>query len=405
VPNLYRYKVRDKSGDLITGVVRGENEAAVETYLESLEFLPIKISAERKSSILQLLNFRRGKPRLEDLILVSRKLSTLYRAGIPIVKTFEIASEQYEDSPFGDVLLAIRDDLERGEQLSASIAKHPRIFSTIFASSVRAAEASGKLDLVLEKLADAMEQELITREEVGKALRYPLMVIVAIAIAVAILMTFVVPKFMEFYGAYGAELPLPTQMVIAVSTFFSSMWYVIFPATIGVGYALMRLIKKPEMRRVVDSFLLRVPILNGLLVKTALSRFSHILSVLIASGTPLIQSLEIVKDAIGNVIIGSEVGKLGSGLREGKTLDECRYHMRHFPKIAISLIHVGLESGTLELTLSEISRYFDREVRYMSSRLTSLLEPFLIAIMGGMVLVLALAIFLPMWSMISIFKG
>ena len=405
MPNLYRYKVRDKSGDLISGVVRGENEAAVETYLESLEFLPIKISVERKSSLRQLLSFSRGKPRLEDLILVNRKLATLYRAGIPIVKTFEIVSEQYEDSPFGDVLLAIRDDLERGEQLSASIAKHPRFFSTIYASSVRAAEASGKLDLVLEKLADAMEQEAITREEIGKALRYPIMVIVAIGIAVIVLMTFVVPKFMDFYSSYDAELPLPTQIVIAVSSFFSSMWYVIFPAMIGTCYALAQLIKRPEMRRVVDSFLLKVPVLSSLLVKTALSRFSHILSVLIASGTPLIQSLDIVKDAVGNVIIGSEVGKLSSGLREGRSLDECRHHMRHFPKLAMSLIHVGLESGTLELTLNEISRYFDREVQYMSSRLTSLLEPFLIAIMGGMVLVLALAIFLPMWNLISIFRG
>jgi type II secretory pathway component PulF len=405
VPNLYRYKVRDKSGDLISGVVRGESEASVEIYLESLEFMPIKISVERKSSLRQLLNFRRGKPRLEDLILVNRKLSTLYRAGIPIVKSLEIVSEQYEDSPFGDVLLAVRDDIERGELLSASIAKHPRFFSTIYVSSVRAAEASGKLDVVLESLADAMEQEAITREEIGKALRYPVMVVVAIAIAVAILMTFVVPKFMEFYSSYDAELPMPTQIIIAISSLFSSMWYIIFPAMIGAGYALTRLIRRPEMRRIVDSFLLKVPILSSLLVKTSLSRFSHILSVLIASGTPLIQSLDIVKDAVGNVIIGSEVGKLGSGLREGKTLDECRHHMQHFPKIAISLIHVGLESGTLELTLSEISRYFDREVRYMSSRLTSLLEPFLIAIMGGMVLVLALAIFLPMWNLISIFKG
>jgi type II secretory pathway component PulF len=183
------------------------------------------------------------------------------------------------------------------------------------------------------------------------------------------------------------------------------MWYIIFPAAIGSVYGFTRLLRRPEMRRLVDSCSLKLPVLGSLLIKTSLSRFSHLLSVLIASGTPLIQSLEVVRDAVGNVIIGHEVGKLGSGLRDGKTLDECRHHMRHFPKLAISLIHVGLESGTLDRTLKEISRYFDREVAYMSSRLTSLLEPFLIAIMGVMVLILALSIFLPMWNLISIFKG
>jgi type II secretory pathway component PulF len=231
------------------------------------------------------------------------------------------------------------------------------------------------------------------------------MVIVAIAIAVAILMTFVVPKFMAFYNSYDAELPLPTLIVIAVSNFMKSMWYVIFPALIGSIYGLKRMFRQPELRRRLDLFLLRLPVLGNLFIKTALSRFSHLLSVLIASGTPLTLSLDIVREAVGNSVIGSEIGKLSVGMREGKTLDEIKHHMQHFPSLAVSLIHVGLESGSLELTLKEISRFFDREVQYTSSRLTSLLEPILIAVMGCMILVLALAIFLPMWNLISVFRS
>ena len=405
MPDLYTYKVRDKSGELISGVVRGEGESAVETYLESLDLIPVKITRRTKFSLRKLLGIGRGKSRIEDLILVTRNLSTLYRAGIPILKALEIVAERYEDSFLGDTLVDVRNDLEQGEFLSDSMAKHPKIFSTIYIASIRAAETSGKLDMVLDRLSEALEQELITREEIRSATRYPLIVVIAIAIAFVVLTTFVVPKFASFYDSYNAELPMPTQVIITIGNVLSDIWYVLFPVLIAVVYAVFQMLKHSRMRRFVDSALLKLPVFGDLITKISLSRFAYLLSVLIASGTTLIQSFDIVKEAVGNVVIGEEIGKLSAGLREGHSIAESRHHAKHFPSIAISLIRIGLESGMLDMTLKEISRFFDREVRYTSSRLTSLLEPILIVIIGGMVLFLALAIFLPMWNLISVFRG
>ncbi len=405
MPTLYQYRARDRSGELVSGVIQGENVAAVESYLESMDFSPVKISQRTEFSLKHLFGIGAGKARLEDLILTTRKLATLYRAGIPILKSLEIVAEQYEGAHLGKVLLSIRDDLEKGEHLSESMAKHPRIFSPIFVSSVKAAEATGKLDMVLEQLSEALEKEMVTREEIKKALRYPISVIIAIIVAFAVLTTFVIPKFAEFYSSYGAQLPMPTRILIAIGDVMSSLWYVIFPAFIAVVVGGIRLVKHPKMKPHVDAFYLKLPVFGNLIVKTCLARFAHVLSVLVASGIPLIQSLEIVKDAVGNQVISGEIAMLAEFQRQGRSLAESKHHLHHFPKLAISLIHVGLESGTLDLTLSEISRFFDREVKYTSSRLTSLLEPILILIIGGMVLFLALAIFLPMWSLISVFKG
>lgn len=405
MPALYRYRARDHSGQLAAGTVRSEDVLSVENYLESLDFIPVKVWKPRDFSLGKLLHLGKKKPRLEDMILVTRNLSTLYRAGIPILRSLEIISEQYEENVLGEILLEIRDDMERGEHLSESMANHPAAFSGIYVASVRAAEASGKLDVVLDRLAEAAEQEMVTREEVKKALRYPLTVMCAIAAAFVILTTFVIPRFAQFYSTYGAELPAPTRVMMFLGDMMSHLWYVIFPGIGTAIYGLVRLVKHPRLAGFVDSALLKLPVIGVMLTKTALSRFSHILSVLIASGTPLIQSLDIVKEAVGNSVIGEEVGKLSEGMRQGRSLAESRHQMQHFPKLALSLMNIGLESGTLELTLKEICRFFDREVQYTSSRLTSLLEPFIITIVAVMVLFLALAIFLPMWNLISVFRG
>ncbi len=404
MPNLYQYRVRDKSGVSISGSIRGDNVEAVENYLESLDLIPVRIRRQSEFSLKQLLKFGRMTASLEDLILVTRKLSTLYRSGVPIMRALEIVADQYEEEPLGEVLLSVRDDMERGENLSDSLARYPRIFKPIYVSSVRAAEAAGKLDSVLDSLSVAMEQELVTREEVKKALRYPTMVVIAIVAAFMFLTIFIIPRFAGFYSQHGAGLPLPTQVMISVSEMVRNSWYVLLPAIVILLVVFGRALRLNRLRRSVDSFLLKLPVFGDLFVKTSLSRFAHLLSVLIASGTPLIRSLEIVRDAVGNVIIGDEVGRFAEGLKEGRSIDDTRHQMRHFPKLVISLVHVGMESGTLDLTLKEISRFFDREVHYSSGRLTSALEPILIVVMGAMILFLALGIFLPMWNLIQVFR-
>jgi type II secretory pathway component PulF len=401
---LYNYRARNQRGELITGVLRGTDTAAIQAHLVDQELIPIKVS-RGKRSLRQLLKLGSNRIKSEDLIIITRQLSTLYRAGIPLLKSLEIASEKYSGTAVEETLLAVRDDLEQGELLSEAMAKHPQVFSTIYTSSVRAAEATGKLDMILDKLSEALERDMITLEEIKKATRYPITVIIAIALAFIALTTFVVPKFAEFYASYDSPLPKPTQIIIALGAFFQNSWYICFPLLAAVVVMFLKALRHPRLKPTVDRIVLRLPVLGDLFVKTALSRFAHLLSVLIASGTPIITALEIVKEAVGNLVIGEEIQRLSDCQREGRSMLEVRHHLRHFPNLAISLIHVGLESGTLEITLAEISRFFDRDVQYASNRLTSRLEPLMILLIGGMVLFMAMAIFLPMWNLISVFRN
>lgn len=392
-------------GELLTGVVRGADPSEVEHHLASLDLLPVKVSLDTGSAIRSKLSFFQKKADIEDMILFTRQLSTLYQAGIPILKSLQIAAEQFTGRHFEEVILKIRDDLEKGEHFSDCLNKYPQIFSHIYVSSIRAAEASGKLDFILDKLADAMERDLVTKEEIKKAIRYPATVIIAIIAAFFVLVTFVVPKFAKFYESYDTPLPMPTQVIVALSNFLSEFWYIGLPIIIALIIGFIKLVKHPKMRRPVNKIMLKIPVMGSLFVKTALSRFSHLLSVLLASGTPLLQSLDIVKHAVGNVIIGDEIEILRKCQSEGRDLKEIKHYLKHFPILAVSLIHIGMESGSLELTLKEIARFFDRDIHYTSARLTSLLEPIMIFFIGGMVLFMALAIFLPMWSLISVFKS
>lgn len=404
MPSLYTYRARDRRGELVTGQVRGESHEAVESHLESLELIPVAIDRESSFSLSRLFSTKRGA-RLEDLILVTRKLATLYRAGVAILRSLEIVADQYENEPLGDALLDIRDRVERGELLSASMSEYPHLFPPVFASSIKAAEVSGQLDTVLERLGDALEQELVTREEVKRAVRYPIMVTVAIAVAFFVLTTFVVPKFAQFYSAYGAQLPAPTRILIALSDLIRANWYILVPAGIGAIWGAVRLLRMPALKPRIDSLALRLPVFGKLILKVLFSRFSHVLGVLIASGIPLLKSLQIVRETVGNSVIGREIELFEDGLREGRSVMESRSKMPHFPRLVISLLQIGMESGSLEITLREVASFFDREVLYDSRRLTAALEPLLIIVIGAMITLLALAIFLPMWNIISIFKA
>lgn len=403
MPSQYTYKARDRRGELVTGEIRGENREAVESHLEALDLMPVTIDRESSFSLGALFGRKRGA-RLEDLILVTRKLATLYRAGVAILRSLEIVAEQYEDEPLGDALLDIRDRVERGESLSASMGEYPHLFPPVFVSSIKAAEVSGQLDTVLERLGTALEQELVTREEVKRAIRYPIMVIVAITVAFFVLTTFVVPKFAKFYAAYGAQLPTPTRILIALSDFITGNWYFLIPAIAVAVWGVFKLMKLPAVKPYLDRLILRTPVFGTLFLKVIFSRFSHVLGVLIASGIPILKSLEIVRETVGNTVVAKEIEYFEEGLHEGRSLYESRSGMPHFPRLVVSLMQIGLESGSLEITLREVAAFFDREVLYDSRRLTAALEPILIVIIGAMITVLALAIFLPMWNIISIFR-
>ena len=398
----YLYKARNRLGDEIIGVARGETVQSVQDYLDAKELIPITIKKKSLSGGNSLRRLFSKKIPLTDLVLFTRKLATLYKSGLPLTRSLQIISEQ-DNTQISAVADKLRSDLEKGDSFSEAVSHHPHIFSDIFINSIRIAEDSGRMDVVLDKMSSALERDFETREQIKTAIRYPLLVIGLIVLAFFGLVTFVVPKFAEFYGDYGAELPLPTQMLISLNTFITQYWYL----PVGLIFVLIPtfiwLFRLPGFRQTFDGIILKIPIFGPLLNKIYISRFAHLLEVFFGSGAPLLAGLETIKNAVGNRVIAAEVGHIKKQIQEGNDLASIRDKLLHFPNMALSMMQVGLESGSLEYMLNQVATFLDREVDYTSKRLMTLIEPFLIVFLGAVVLFLALAIFLPMWSMIEVF--
>jgi MSHA biogenesis protein MshG len=404
MPELFAFKARDSQGVRVTGRLQSPDREGVFRYLDEQQLIPIDVRpvAAGFQSKLQTL-FHRG-PSLETRILFTRKFGTLYAAGIPILRSLSMLAEQERDLHFRAMLLDVHKQVEGGVPLWEALRPHERAFGAVFVQSVRTGETSGKLDEVLAKTADFMERELTTREEVRGAVRYPVMVVCALSAAFILIVTFVIPKFAAVYGKFGAVLPLPTRFLIAANRLIAGGWYWILPILIAVTYALVRYLKTDRGAEWKDRWLLRIPALGPLFKQVAIARFAHMLAILFESGLPMIEALTTVAQAVGNRIVAGEIVKIGENLRRGLGAMERLEEGGVFPPLAVQMLSVGMETGALGTMLTQLADHYDREVKYASRRLTNVLEPFLIFGLSGLVLVMALAVLLPMWNLISVFK-
>jgi len=402
MPAEFTYKARDLNGAAYSGVLRMENADAVKDFLAEKKLIPVAINIKTNSLWVRLRLILSKKTSHEELILFTRKMNALYKAGIPITGSLGIIADQ-QDEYFADVASKLRSDLEQGYSFSDAVAQHPEIFGDTYVSAIKVAEQSGRLDVVLDKLATTLERDLETREQIKTAIRYPIMVVLMVTLAFFALVTFVVPKFADFYAKYNAQLPLPTRVLIQINHLVSQYWPVLLVLVVVAIPGVIRLFRVKQFRRWFDGLLLKLPVFGKLLNKICISRFSHLLGVTFGSGAPLLAGLDTVKSAVGNTVIESEIDTMRQQIQQGNTIANIRHLLPHFPNLALSMIQVGLESGSLEYMLQQVSSFFDREIDYTTKRLLSLIEPFLILFLGAVVLCLALAIFLPMWNLIQIF--
>lgn len=404
MPELFAFQARDAQGGRVSGQLQSADREGVLRYLDEQQLIPIAVRPVKAgfSSTFENL-FYRG-PSLETRVLFTRKFGTLYSAGIPILRALSMLAEQERDARFRSMLLDVHKQVEGGVPLWEALQEHERWFGSVFVQSVRTGETSGKLDEVLAKSADFMEREMTTREEVRAALRYPVMVVGALAAAFIVIVTFVIPKFATVYGRFGAELPAPTRFLIGANHLIAGGWYWIVPLFIVMTYALVHYLRTDRGAEWKDRWLLRLPALGPLFRQVAVARFAHMLAILFESGLPMIESLTVVAQAVGNRIVAGEVVKIAENFRRGRQAVERLEEGGVFPPLAIQMLSVGMETGALGKMLTELAGHYDREVKYASRRLTSVLEPFLIFGLSGLVLIMALAVLLPMWNLISVFK-
>ncbi len=399
----FNYRAVDRMGISLSGTMQAETASEVSLRLDRMGYIPL--SVERKQEgILQAFRWGGRRVPLSELIVFTRQLSTLYRAGIPILRALAVLSAQAEHPQLRLAIEQARSDLESGVTLAEAFLRQEKVFGKLFVSSIKTGEATGHFDQVLDRLAEFMEREMKTKEDLKDALRYPMLVVIALAAAFIILVAFVFPKFAFLFSRFNTELPLPTRILMGTSVFIRSYWYYMIPPLFFAGYFFRRWSETDRGEVWWDERKLKLPILGVLFLKVAMSRFSHMLSVLIKSGLPIIQSLQVVRGAIGNRIVAGEIERLEAGMVEGKEPKEVMERSSVFPPLAVQMFSVGSESGSLDRMLSEMAFHYDQEVAYATRRLSKLVEPALTVVLGATVLFFALSVFLPMWNLLNVFR-
>lgn len=400
----FKYKIRDKHGRASTGTIEGVSRESVARHFKQMGYMPIMIEEVGRvigniNSIQKLFS----KVSQEELIVFTRQLATLQRAGVPILVSLSSISEEVINPYFRRIIEEIASDIESGKSFSDAISKFPSIFSDIYVNMIRSGEASGKLEEVLNNLASLIEHEMDIRMKVKQAIRYPMLVMITLSIAFPILIMFVVPKFSALFARFNTKLPLPTEILLSLHFILSHYWFFIILAIGSLVIVFRSFIHTPSGRYLWDSVKLKMPIFGQLLSKIALSRFSRMTSLLSSSGIPIINTLEVVKGSVGNTVIAASIDNIIKGIGEGKGIAEPMKASGLFPGIVVQMVKIGEETGKTNDLLLHVSNYYDSQADYTVKNLTALIEPILIFALGGMVLIMALGIFMPMWNLLSVF--
>lgn len=401
----YHYKARDKDGTLHSGNIEAGRKEAVADQLSGMGYIPVHIEEYTPSVLFQadLLAWRKNVSS-QDLIIFSRQLATLMSAGVPFIQSLSTIEKQTENPSLKNVMADVRKSVEAGSSFSDALARHPKIFSSMYVSMIHAGETAGILDEILDRLALLAEHDAETRARVKTAVRYPMIVVIAISIAFAFLVSFVIPKFAVIFARFKTELPLPTRILININLAVHQYWYLLILGAGLLAWGSRRYINTQQGRWQWDRLKLKIPVFGLLFQKVAISRFARIFGALQKSGLSMMLTLDIAAETVGNVVIARVVEQMRENLREGKSFLEPMESSGLFPPLVIQMVAVGEETGNLDVMLNKVSDYYDLDVEYTLRNLSTMIEPILLLFVGGMVLFLALGIFLPMWNMISIFK-
>lgn len=398
---IFRYSAKDNTGRVIGGVIEADTDAMVVDRLRDMGFFITKLERTvERGDVFQSLQGFLGIG-LKDLAIFSRQFATMVNAGLSLVRTLSILEQQSSNKRLKQIVAQVRVDVEAGRPLSDSMGRHPKAFSSLYVNMVKAGETGGVLDEVLERVANYLEKEQALRSKVRSAMVYPILLTCAAMGGLFFMTIVILPQFENLFKEIGGggQLPLPTQIAMATSVAIRRYWYLIF-AFFGVGgYVLRRYLQTPGGRARYDRFKLKMPVIGELNRKIVVARFTRTLGTLIASGVPIMQSLEVVAKAIDNTVIGDAVDAVRASIREGQTIAIPLQFSGVFPPMVVQMAKVGEETGALEQMLEKVADFYDVEVETMVSSLTSLLEPILIIVMGVVVGAMVISLYLPIFQL------
>jgi MSHA biogenesis protein MshG len=405
----YAYKARNRAGELVTGTIEGDSPDRVAEHLFGSGITPVEIRTLSETVGRRIAKGsggwfqRRVQP--EEIVMLCRQLRTLLKAGVPILRGLSGLAETTRSPQLAYALRDVYQQLQSGREFNVALAQHPRIFSPLFVSLVRIGESTGKLDESFAQLASYLELEERTRDRVKSALRYPLIVLLSIAIAVGVINVWVIPAFADAFASYGAELPLMTRILIATSEFTVAYWTWILAALVvgwfGLGYWART--EKGKLRW--SQWLLQIPLVGPIVKKSLLGRFSHALSMTIKSGVPLVHGLSVIADVVDNAYVAEKMSSMRDGIAKGDSIARVAAATGLFTPLVLQMISVGEETGAVDDLLAETAEHYQNEVEYELKALSDAIEPIVIVVIGVLVTVLALGVFLPLWDLSSAARG
>jgi type IV pilus assembly protein PilC len=395
----FKYAVRDRGGHLVQGELAAETEAAVVQRLKSMGYAPVSIEQTGGGMSREIKIPGLGKKvTLKDLSIFSRQFATMINAGLSLMRALDILSEQTESQELARVITEARNDVEAGQSLSAAMGKHPKVFPPLMVNMCKAGEIGGFLDSVLLQIAENYEAEVKLRSKIKSAMTYPVVVGCIAIIALIIMLTFVVPSFANIFKSLGTKLPMPTQILVDISHWMKFMLPLGIIGAITATIVWKRIRHREDVRKVVDPWKLKVPVFGMLFSKVAIARFARNLGTMIRSGVPILQALEIVSETTGNWTITAAVRDVQESVRQGESLTQPLSQHDVFPPMVVQMMSVGEDTGALDTMLAKIAEFYDQEVEATTESLTALIEPIMIAVLGGLVGSMIVALYLPIFD-------
>ncbi len=390
--DLYSWEGKDKTGKLIRGEMRSTGEAVVQATLRRQGVLVTKVKKQKLS--------RGHKITDKDIALFTRQLATMMKSGVPLLQAFDIGIKGAGNPSFGRLLNEVRGDVESGSSLSQAFSKHPVHFDKLFCNLVNAGEQAGILDGLLDRIATYKEKILAIKSKIKSALFYPAAVIVVAALVVTVIMLFVIPEFKNVFTSFGADLPAPTLMVMAMSDFFVAYWYIVFGSIIGAILGISYLYKRStKMQIAVDKAALKFPVFGDIIRKATVARWARTLSTMFAAGVPLVEALDSVAGAAGNYVYLTATKQIQNEVSTGTSLTIAMQNADVFPTMVVQMTSIGEESGQLDSMLSKVADFFEQEVDDAVAGLSQLLEPLIMVFLGVVIGGLVVAMYLPIFKL------
>jgi type IV pilus assembly protein PilC len=388
---VFEWEGKDRNGKVVRGEMRSAGEAVVSATLRRQGILVQKVKKRRISG--------GGSVKPKDISIFTRQLATMMRAGVPLLQSFDIVGRGSTNPRVTKLLNDIRTDVETGTSLSAAFRKHPLYFDALYCNLVEAGEAAGILETLLERLATYQEKTIAIKQKIKSALTYPIAVLVVAFVVVAVIMIFVIPAFKQVFTSFGAELPAPTLMVMAMSEFFVSYWWAIFGGIGGGLYFFFQTWRRSEkMQKTMDRLLLKIPVFGQLLFKSAVARWTRTLATMFAAGVPLVEALDSVGGAAGNAVFAEATEQIQRDVSTGTSLTTSMQSTGLFPVMVLQMASIGEESGSLDHMLGKAADFYEEEVDEAVKALSSLMEPFIIVILGTIIGGIVISMYLPIFK-------